>query len=148
MSTHWDVTNAVSRFFTAIDAQDWDGVADRMTDPIHTDYESFGAGPPASQPPRDVIAGWKGIVPGFEHTHHQLGNYNVEVDNDRASVSCYVTASHVLGERCWTVVGRYEMALVRQGGAWRLSSLRLLYRFQSGQELLPVAMERTASLQG
>ena len=133
------VSNTVARFFAAVDRGDWERVAAYMSDPIHIDYESFGGGPPADSVPADVVARWRGILPGFDHTHHQLGNLDIEVDGDDAEVRAYVTAAHVIDDRVWTVVGRYELRLRRLDGGWRLTVLRLVFSHQTGDVSLPAA---------
>ena len=54
-------------------------------------------------------------------------------------------AAHVIGAKDWTVVGRYEMELAREQGRWRLSSLRLVYKYQSGDLTLPEEARRRAT---
>ncbi len=144
MSDDRAVVNVIARFFTAVDERDWDRVTSLMTTPVHIDYSSFGAGDPADVNPTDVVAGWRGILPGFDHTHHQLGNLLVEVDGDRASAQAYVTATHVIDAEVWTVVGRYQLELTRAQTAWRLSSLRLLFKYQAGATALPEEATRRA----
>ncbi|MEM1022493.1 MAG: nuclear transport factor 2 family protein [Myxococcota bacterium] len=139
MVTHVDIQNAVCRFFRAVDERAWSEARALMTDPFHLDYASFGAGDPADLNPDDVLAGWRTMLPGFDHTHHQLGNFELEMDGGRATVGCYGTATHVLEGRSWTVVGRYVLSLVEQEGRWKLSGNRFLFRFQDGDLGLPEA---------
>ena len=114
-----------------------------MTQPFHLDYSSFGAGDAADLEPEAIVDGWKGILPGFDHTHHQLGNLDISIDGDSAVARCYVTATHVIDEDLWTVVGRYRNTLVRVDGEWKLSGSQFLFRYQGGATGLPaVAMER------
>jgi len=132
-----DIQDAIARFYAAVDAREWDGVAALMTDPFHLDYSSFGGGDPADLGPDTIIGGWKSILPGFEHTHHQLGNMDIEVEDKSATVRCYVTATHVIGDRVWTVVGRYRNTLVLQGTDWKLSGSQFIFKYQTGATDLP-----------
>ena len=135
MSRHWEVANAVARFFAAVDGCAWEELAALMAPTIHLDYSSFGR-PAADLTPAEVVAGWRGLLPGFDHTQHLLGNLDVTFDGAEASVRAAVIGTHVLDEEHWVVSGRYEMTLVESGGTWRLSMLRFLYAYQTG----PVAL--------
>jgi len=140
-----DILNTIARFFEAVDSTDWNAARALMTDLFHADYSSFGAGPAADVNPDDVLAGWDAFVPGFDRTHHQLGNLHLKSDDRAAHVRCYVTGYHAIGERVWTVVGTYDIDLIREGDAWQLSSLVFGYRFQTGDMALPeLARERAA----
>lgn len=137
MEVHTEIQNVVSRFYTAVDKRDWGGATSLMTDPFHLDYSSFGGGEPADLNPEVIINGWKSILPGFEHTHHQLGNIDIVVEGDFAVVRCYVTATHVIGDQVWTVVGRYHNTLVVEDAVWKLSGSRFIFKYQTGAIDLP-----------
>ena len=141
---HWSAANVVARFFNAVDGRDWDRVASFMRTPVHIDYSSFGGGHHADRSPADVVDGWRSVLPGFDHTHHQLGNLQVVVEGVEAAVEAYVTATHVIGAEVWTVVGRYEIRLIRAEAGWRVSSLRFLFKYQTGATELPEAATRRA----
>ena len=108
-----------------------------MSAPLHLDYESFGGGPPAELAPSAVVQRWRGVLPGFDHTHHQLGNLDVALTEEGARVRAYVTATHGLDGELWVVRGRYEIELGRAGGAWRITHLRFLVRDVAGLADLP-----------
>lgn len=133
----WAIQAAIVDFFTAVDQGEWDRAASMMTAPFHADYQSFGGGPPADVKPKDLVAGWAAFLPGFEHTHHQLGNIKILPEGERAKAEAYITATHTIGDRVWTVVGSYEFALKRIDANWKLSSLRLLFKYQAGDLGLP-----------
>jgi hypothetical protein len=38
---------------------------------------------PANLTSGQIIDSWKGLLPGFDKTHHQLGNYLIETDSER-----------------------------------------------------------------
>ncbi|MEB3327089.1 MAG: nuclear transport factor 2 family protein [Synechococcus sp.] len=84
------VANTISRYFIAVDECDWSGVSKLMTNPFHLDCSSFGGGDPSDLPPQSILAGWRALLPGFEHTHHQIGNLVVEIDGEIAEASCMV----------------------------------------------------------
>lgn len=150
MSDMADIRNAVLGFFEAVDDRNWARAENLMRAPFHLDYSSYGAGPAADLEPAAILDGWKGILPGFDATHHQLGPLIAEVDGARASARAYVTALHFIegaeGGQTWTVVGTYDIALDQTDDLWRLSSLTFSFKFQDGNLYLPkTAQERAAS---
>ncbi len=143
-----EIANTVVRFFRAIDNRDWAAAEALMTNPYHLDYASFGAGEAADLSPREILSGWKGLLPGFDHTHHQIGNLEIEDDGDRATARCYVTATHVIadamGGSVWTVVGRYSLSL-RRDEMWRLNGTVFHFKYQDGNTGLPALASERAS---
>lgn len=141
------VGNTIARYFQAVDERDWDRVQSLMTNPIHLDYSSFGAGDPADLEPAQVVAGWKQLLPGFDHTHHQLGNLDLEVSGDEAAARCSVIAMHRLGDEIWTAYGAYEKTLRLEAGIWRVSSSRFLFKDQTGATDLPAKAQEAVLAQ-
>ena len=69
-----EITNTVSRFFAAVDRCDWAAVQELMTDPFNVDYSSYGGGPASDVTPEGLTDAWSGLLPFFDHVHHQIGN--------------------------------------------------------------------------
>ena len=140
-----DISNVISRYFVAVDERDWDGAKVLMTNPFHLDYSSFGGGDPADLDPNRILKNWAAFLPGFEATHHQIGTLDIQVNGETAKAKLYGTATHIIGERSWTVVGTYNIPLVRNGEGWKLSGIQFLYKFQTGAIDLPAeAKQRMA----
>lgn len=55
-----------------------------------------------------------------------------EKASNTAKVKLYGTATHIIGERVWTVVGTYNIPIVRTGEGWKLSGIQFLYKYQTG----------------
>ncbi len=144
-----EIANTVARFFKAVDDREWAMAEALMANPYHLDYSSFGAGEAADLAPTQILKGWKGFLPGFDHTHHQIGNLDISVDGDKAKVACYGTATHVIadagGGTVWTVVGTYTITLKRVGD-WKLTGTTFHFKYQDGNTGLPEkAAERAAA---
>jgi hypothetical protein len=97
--------------------------------------------------PDDIVSAWKGLMPGFQHTHHQLGNFNVIQKDDEAHVFCYGTATHYLpndsGNNLWTVVGTYDFDLTKVSGQWKVHHMVFHFKYQDGNSgLLSLAIEK------
>jgi hypothetical protein len=80
-------------------------------------------------------------MPGFDKTHHQLGNYIIETDSLVAKVFCYGTATHYLSNESknnlWTVVGSYDLELKTIGKAWRITKMTFNLKYVDGNNELP-----------
>lgn len=152
MADTTDISTALARWFAAVDRRDWAAACALMASPFHLDYSSFGAGPAADLDPADVLAGWRTLLPGFDATHHQIGNLDIAAEGKTATVACYVTATHVIAEatdgRVWTVVGTYTIPMIRQADGWVLAGCTFHFKYQDGNSDLPAkARERVAQRQ-
>lgn len=141
-----EITNTVSRFFAAVDRCDWEAAQVLMTSPFHVDYSSYGAGPAADVAPEELTGAWAGIMPCFDHTHHQIGNLIVEQTDDTAYVQCHGTATHFIADHpggdLQLVVGTYDLTLLRENGFWKLSYIPFNFKYTSGNTELPAEATR------
>ena len=142
-----DPQQAVTALFVATDERDWSQVDQLFADEVLLDYSSMSGSPAATLTPEQIITAWKGILPGFQSTHHQVGNFMTKVEGKRAEVFCYGTASHYLPEAggdLWLVVGTYNFELSATGGSWEITSMKFNFKYQNGNTSLPgKAMENT-----
>lgn len=130
----------ITALFVATDEHQWNTVEQIFNDEVVLDYSSMTGDPAARLSPADITTAWKGILPGFRYTHHQLGNFLVSVKIDKADVKCYGTATHYLedeGGNVWTVVGTYDFSLTRSGDSWRVDSMKFNFKYQDGNTALP-----------
>lgn len=127
--------------FMATDERNWDQVKGSFNAQVTLDYSSMNGNPASELTPDQIVDAWKGILPGFESTHHQIGNIMTSVTGDKAHVFCYGTASHYLqddGGNLWTVVGTYDFELIKnQAGMWKIDAMKFNFKFQSGNTSLP-----------
>lgn len=137
MNTPNDV---VIGLFVATDRQDWEEVSAAFDSKVLLDYSSMNGNPATELTPEQIITAWQGILPGFEHTHHQLGNFQVSESGDKAQVFCYGTATHHLtaeNGNIWTVVGTYDFDLRKSEGSWKITSMKFNFKYQDGNASLP-----------
>lgn len=136
-----DIIKVVNEFFTAVDERRWDDVVEHFGELVYIDYSSMGAGSASSIPATEIVSSWKSILPGFDATHHQIGNHLVSFDGDFAKCKCYVTANHYLkhsdGGDVWTVVGTYDLELVRVVSYWNIVNMKFNLKFTAGNQNLP-----------
>ncbi|MEM8891070.1 MAG: nuclear transport factor 2 family protein [Bacteroidota bacterium] len=131
----------ISQLFIATDERDWENLKSIFAEEVELDYSSMSGNPAAKLSPSQIIESWKTILPGFSSTHHQIGNFQVEVQDKVAQVFCYGTATHYLEDpagNVWTVVGSYNFQLKPdQKESWRVSSMRFNYKYMDGNLSLP-----------
>ncbi|KZL19002.1 hypothetical protein PsAD2_02521 [Pseudovibrio axinellae] len=148
MDTIGPIQNRVSRFFIDVDDRNWEAVEATMTGRVHLDYSSFGAGEPVYLSPEEITTAWKELLPGFDQTHHQIGNALIESKEQKADVKLHATATHYIdgaeGGDIWVVYGTYHMTLVHEGGTWKFNSIRFNFKFQDGNLELPVLAQTRA----
>ncbi len=131
----------VIELFVATDQRDWIKVGACFAGSVLLDYSSMTGTPAAELSAHEIISNWKMILPDFESMHHQLGNFQTDLEENRASVSCYGTATHFLadeGGNLWAVVGSYDFTLVESAlGEWVITEMRFNLKYQTGNLGLP-----------
>lgn len=127
--------------FVATDQQNWDALSNLFDTEVLLDYSSMSQQPASTLTPTQIIDAWKKLLPGFEHTHHQVSNFQSEVTNNHAKVACYGTARHFLKDpegSVWTVVGSYRFELRKNtDNQWVITHMKFLYKFEEGNSKLP-----------
>jgi hypothetical protein len=140
------VKETVVRMFVSTDQCKWEAVQQCFASKVELDYSSMNGNPAVIMTPSDISNAWQSILPGFEFTHHQLGNFMTTSDNEVAHVFCYGTATHYLkdeGGNVWTVVGSYDFDLIQESGHWKISKLKFNFKYQDGNtSLAKKAIER------
>ncbi|MEL6557343.1 MAG: nuclear transport factor 2 family protein [Bacteroidota bacterium] len=133
--------DAVNQLFVSSDQRDWNMVEQIFDDNVLLDYSSMSGNPAASLTPEAITTAWKGVLPGFEYTHHQIGNMLTTIDDNTAKVFCYGTATHYLTDEegnVWTVVGSYDFDLrLDAKDNWRVTSMKFNFKYQDGNTSLP-----------
>lgn len=132
--------DVVIQLFISTYQKAWDDVKETFSNEVLLDYSSMNGNPATRLSPKQIIEAWKGILPGFSHTHHQLGNFQIREEANSAFVFCYGTASHYLeddGGNLWTVVGSYDFELKKEEGNWKISTMKFNFKYQSGNTNLP-----------
>jgi hypothetical protein len=86
--------------------------------------------------PEQISATWEQGLRPIQATHHQAGNYRVDIHGEQATAFCYGIAVHYRetrsGRNTRTFVGSYDFHLLRIGGRWRIDSFRFNLKFLDG----------------
>ncbi|OYQ35109.1 hypothetical protein CHU92_11050 [Flavobacterium cyanobacteriorum] len=130
------ITNTIRTIFAASDARNWKTVENSFAKTVTLDYTSMAGGQPAQLSPEAIITAWKQILPGFESTHHQTGQYKVTVTGNSAQAQLRGLALHYLpnttGNNVWVVTGSYHVNLVKEGRNWKVNYFRFNLEKQDG----------------
>jgi hypothetical protein len=137
------VITVVSSIPLAVDRAAYD-LAERAFAPsIVIDYTSLWGGEPAIMTPKDLMAAWRGIVPGFDGTWHELSNVTATVTGDTAKASAFVDGRHWIGTRLWRPVGNYHWDLAKIDGEWKVTRMEFAMTQEIGDRAVAgEAMER------
>jgi fermentation-respiration switch protein FrsA (DUF1100 family) len=133
------IQETITQVFVNTDAQNWSGVEAQFAPTVTIDYQSMTGNPATTLHPTEITAAWKTVLPGFTQTHHQLGNFITKVNNTKAHVSCYGTATHYLEDvsgNVWTVVGSYDFDLKKIDHQWKVTTMKFNYKYQVGNTTL------------
>ena len=115
---------------------------------IVIDYTSLWGGTPNTTTPAELMTAWRGLVPGFDATWHELSDVRAQVSGDRASATASVDVRHWLGDALWRLIGSYEWELEKRNGQWKVSRMVFKMTREIGDRgLVAAAMERVKAAQ-
>ncbi|MFT7772234.1 nuclear transport factor 2 family protein [Roseateles sp.] len=99
---------------------------------VRIDYSSLWGGEAQDLATPDLLAAWRGLVPGFDATLHELGPVQVELDAGQALASAEVEARHWLDGELWTLRGSYRWPLRLGAQGWRVTGMTFLLSQEQG----------------
>ena len=116
-----EIDDLLTRYTRAIDTGDWGRLDTVFTPDAEIDYTSTG-GIAAGYP--EVKAWLSRSLPMFPRRQHVLGQKDVVLDGDTATVTAYFLNPMVLeqpdgSELLWEFGGLYHHGLVRTNDGWR-----------------------------
>ena len=130
------VIPTLNRLFRSVDEKDWKQAEDCLAPHVLLDVTSLAGGEPENTTGSAIVDGWREGLGHLVATHHQAGNYEVELHGEEATATCYGTAYHYLpndsDRNTRTFVGTYEFRLRRRRGRWEVDLLRYNLKFLDG----------------
>jgi hypothetical protein len=137
------VISVVSSIPLAVDLAAYDLAEKAFAPKVVIDYTSLWGGEPATMTPAELMTAWRGIVPGFTATWHELSNVKADVQGDKATASAFVDGRHWLDGQLWRPVGNYKWLLEKQGGKWKVTHMTFAMTREIGsRDVATRAMER------
>lgn len=137
MSAETKIIETITSLFKSVDERNWENVKRIMADTVLLDYSSMSGIPAANVHADDIINDWKGVLPGFDKTHHQLSDFSITIEDNIAQAHFSGKADHFLDNDVWTVAGTYDAALINTDNDWRVTKFRFNLQEQSGNKSLP-----------
>ena len=127
----------------AVDLGRYDLAEDAFASEIVIDYTSLWGGEPQRTTPAALIEAWRGLVPGFDATRHELSDIEVQVDADAAEATARVDGRHWIGEALWRPIGVYRWTLSKLDGKWKVTAMTFVMTEEIGDRgLVAVAQKR------
>lgn len=145
--TSISIEQTIKDLFRFTDERQWEKVENIFAPEVLLDYTSMAGGEPSHLSPQQITSSWKGLLPGFDYTHHAVSNFQIDQDGKTAKVRHFGNAVHFLagqpGEARWVVIGKYEHHLSLLNGQWRVDQMKFIMEEMSGNMDLPrFAQER------
>jgi len=131
------IIQAITAIFKGADQRDWQKVQNAMAENILLDYSSLSGSPAATLPSKQIVEIWKGFLPGFDKTHHQLSDFQITKHDNSANVHCNGKADHFIDGDVWTVEGTYDADVSKINGQWVVTKLKFNLLKQRGHTNLP-----------
>jgi hypothetical protein len=137
------VISVVSSIPLAVDLAAYDLAEKAFAPSIVIDYTSLWGGEPSTMTPAQLMAGWRGIVPGFDRTWHEISNVKAAVTGNTAKASAFVDGRHWIGDKLWRPVGNYYWELEKIDGDWKVTKMTFAMTEEIGDRAVASeAMER------
>lgn len=134
------IIETIGNIFSGADERNWTKVRTSMAPEVYLDYTSLAGGNPATLKREAIVESWKGVLPGFQSTHHHIGNFDVKIEGSKANAKFSALALHYLNNETWAVVGTYDFALTKNSkGEWSVEKMKLNLQKQDGNLELPKA---------
>ncbi len=110
---------------------------------IVIDYTSLWGGEPQQMTPDALMEAWRGLVPGFDATRHELRDIEARVDGDFAEATALVDGRHWIGEALWRPIGVYRWTLKKLESGWKVTAMTFAMTQEIGDRgLVALAAER------
>ena len=133
----------VSSIPLAVDLARYDLAEAAFAPEVVIDYTSLWGGEPQRMTPGALMDAWRGLVPGFNATRHELKDVGAQVDGDRATATAFVDARHWIGGALWRPIGAYRWMLSRVDGRWKVTAMTFAMTREVGDRgLVAIAAER------
>ena len=141
------IIETINQLFISVDNKEWSRLEEIFDENVLLDYTSMNGGTPTLLPSIQIINSWKNFLPYFDATHHQLGNYIIQDNNNVYQVYCYVIATHYLvnesNNNIWSVVGSYNLELIQKSHTLYINKMKFNMKYTDGNNELPnIAQER------
>lgn len=140
MKDYIEIIETVRKSMSYANSHNWEGLLNEVfADEVTQDDSSYPGAPEAyTMSAVAKIEQWKTAFTSFKHTHHQMGNELVSINDDAATVLGHVIAHHCKNDNSiWTVISTFDYQLKKISRGWRLTHLTQHFKFEIGSPVSP-----------
>lgn len=135
------VVATCTSFALCIDERRWDDLESLLAPSVNVDYSDLFGGGPMTVKASELAAHSRRSLGGLTATQHLVASYLVSGTGAGAQCRSQVIANHVLlgtrtGDSTWTVGGRYTMDLKRLNDRWRITGLKFVVAWATGNRAI------------
>jgi hypothetical protein len=112
------------------------------TDDAVIDLTSLTGGVPL--PAKQLLENSRPFRPAIDAYHHQVTNFDIEVEGDVARSISVMRAVQRIGDAIGEVGGVYYHDLVRLNVGWRIKHVRFSLSFKRGEDIMELAKQKIA----
>lgn len=128
-----EINDLLNRYCSSLDGRDWARLATCFI-PDAVGYYGEDAGQKNGYEQIEQLC--RAALEPLDSSQHLTGNYEIEIDGDRASSRCYLQAQHTKagtpGGDNLTLGGIYLDKIVRTAEGWRIAQRELRILWQEG----------------
>lgn len=128
---------------TLADRGDFESLEKLFAEAVKVDYTSAFGGESELKSPQALMTQWASLLPGFDRTHHQLSNIEIQIKGNSATATADVSADHYLNEMFWQIAGSYEYGFVKKDGQWTIDKMTFIAESEEGsRDIIAQALEQ------
>jgi len=131
------IIKVIANIFEGADERDWKKVKASFAEDVLLDYSSMNGNPATVLSAGDIVEAWKGFLPGFDITHHQVADFQTKELDGVAKAHFFGKADHFIDSESWTVEGTYDLELAVSGNDAKVTKFKFNLEKQSGDTTLP-----------
>lgn len=129
------VKKTMLRFGRALDQGDWQAYCSCFTNPLIVDFKRL-TGQPRVQLEPTLFTRFVERILSPVRRHHVFTNWDIEIENERATAVVYMTARHWkatdVGASSNAQYGWYDVHFIEEGGVWKIAEIKHDFQWIEG----------------
>jgi hypothetical protein len=144
VSVEFEIQKTISRFANSFDLKDWELMKSVLSDKVIVDYSDL-RGDPAKEVDSDTYVQSRKDALANLHTHHLIGNFEIEFSQNSARVRASSTIFRKSEDRVFNTHAIYEFGLLKVlKTGWLIDSIKQSVLWNDGDSTVHKAAINTA----
>jgi SnoaL-like domain len=144
VSVEFEIQKTISRFANSFDLKDWELMKSVLSDRMIVDYSDL-RGEPAKEIDSDTYVQSRKDALANLHTHHLIGNLEIEFSQNSARVRASSTIFRRFEDRVFNTHAMYEFGLIKTiSTGWLIDSIKQSVLWNDGDSTVHKAAINTA----